>query len=344
MEFQETETYARCNPPGMAIGQGKALSRRGRVHRHDGFDASIGEAAQIVHHAAAITGLLARAGSAVGLTDGVRLTLITLVEMVHSERWRAGSPALWSSNATIATARGIEVRTVQRHLSALEASGWLIRRYTKTHHRAGEGCIDLAPLTYRLAELREAILEADMARRERRMEDEETSSFGARPWGDDKSVTLNTDIQSQNLSSERRRVPAQEREVATSVTAEVETVVSGEAKAVTPAPVRFELALSLMKSALAAAAADPDGYLDLYPTSDESELATAVAALAKRRGVAASWIDQAYPRHGRLGVAARLVAALTLPGAKSVPGLARWMLGTDHRVDPWASIYARARS
>ncbi len=343
MQFQEAENHARPWP-GHGRGQGKALLRRGRVHRHEGFDASIAETAQIVHHAAAITGLLARAGSAVGLTDGVRLTLITLVEMIHSDRWRAGAPALWSSNATIATARGIEVRTVQRHLSALEASGWLIRRYTKTHHRAGEGCIDLAPLTYRLADLREAILEADTARRERRQEDEETFSLEIKTWGDDKSVTLNTEIQNQNLSS-KRRVPAQTREVATSVTAEIETAVSGSnEKALTPAPVMFNQALSLMKSALAAAGADPDGYLEHYPTENEGELATAVAALAKRKGVAASWIDQAYPRHGRLGVAARLVAAITLPGAKSIPGLARWMLGTDHRVDPWASIYARARS
>jgi hypothetical protein len=141
------------------------------------------------------------------------------------------------------------------------------------------------------------------------------------------------------------RVVSHRDGVAGSVTDKSSAPVSGSTKkALTPPPETLEQAKSLIKSALAAAEADPDGYLQHYPTDNEGELATACAALAKRRGVAASWIDAAYPRHGRLGVAARLVAAITLPGAKSIPGLARWMLSTDHRVDPWASLYARARS
>jgi DNA-binding MarR family transcriptional regulator len=313
------------------------------VRRHEQFEQLAAIEPQAVYHAAAIVGLLTRAGAAVGLADGSRLTLLTLVELVHSDRWRAGEPTLWTSNATIAEARGVEVRTIQRHLSDLEARGWLVRRYTRSHHRAGQGCIDLSPLTHRLAELREAVAEAEAARKLRRSEDRETARAGDKSGGDDSSVILYTELHPQNLSI--RKVAALQEGVAGSVAASSVPPVSGSTeKTLTPAPETLEQAKSLIKSALAAAEADPDGYLQHYPTDNEGELATAVAALAKRRGVAASWIDAAYPRHGRLGVAARLVAALTLPGAKSIPGLARWMLSTDHRVDPWASIYARARS
>jgi hypothetical protein len=341
MQFQETQTYGRS--AGDAARSTILNARPGRVRRHEHFEALAAIEPQPVHHAAAIVGLLTRAGAAVGLADGSRLTLLTLVELVHTDKWRAGEPTLWTSNATIAEARGVEIRTVQRHLSDLEAQGWLIRRYTRSHHRAGAGCIDLSPLTHRLGELRDGIAEAQAARQLRRSEDRETSRSGDRSWGDDKIVTLNTELHPQTLSI--RKVVGPQEGVAGSVADKASAPVSGSTeRALTPAPEKFEQAKSLMKSALAAAEADPDGYLDHYPTENDAELATAVAALAKRRGVAASWIDQAYPRHGRLGVSARLVAAITLPGAKSVPGLARWMLGTDHRVDPWASIYARVRS
>jgi hypothetical protein len=341
MSFQEALSHIRSSAEA-----GRAAfinSRPGRVRRHEQFETLAAIEPQPVHHAAAIVGLLTRAGGAVGLSDGSRLTLLTLVELVHTDRWRVGEPTLWTSNGTIAESRGVEIRTVQRHLSDLEAQGWLVRRYTRSHHRAGQGCIDLSPLTHRLGELREAVAEAQAARELRRSEDRETAREGDKSGGDDTRDTLYTELHPQNLS--KRKVAALQDGVPGSVADRSAVPVSGSTeKAITPAPEKFEQAKSLIKSALAAAGADPDGYLDLYPTENEGELATAVAALAKRRGVAASWIDQAYPRHGRLGVAARLVAATTLPGAKSIPGLARWMLGTDHRVDPWASIYARARS
>ena len=342
MSFQEALSHIRSSAQA-----GRAAfihSRPGRARRPENFAALAAVEPQPVHHAAAIVGLLTRAGAAVGLADGSRLTLLTLVELVHTDKWRAGEPTLRASNSTIAEARGVEIRTIQRHLADLEAQGWLVRRYTRAHHRAGTGCIDLSPLTHRLGELRDAIAEAQAARVLRRSEDQETFRSGDKTWGDDSDVALSTELHSQNLS--KRRVVSLQEEVAGSVADHSATPVSGspQKKGLTPAPEKFDQAKSLMKSALAAAGADPDGYLDHYPTENEAELATAVSALAKRRGVAASWIDQAYPRHGRLGVAARLVAAITLPGAKSVPGLARWMLGTDHRVDPWASIYARARS
>lgn len=341
MSFQEALSHIRSSAQA-----GRAAfinSRPGRVRRHEQFETLAAIEPQPVHHAAAIVGLLTRAGAAVGLADGSRLTLLTLVELVHTDRWRAGEPTLWTSNATIAEARGVEIRTIQRHLSDLEAQGWLVRRYTRSHHRAGQGCIDLSPLTHRLAELREAVAEAQAARDLRRAEDRETAREGDKSGGDDTRDTLYTRLQTQILSQER--VVRPQEGVAGSVTDRSSAPVSGSTrKALTPPPETLEQAKSLIKSALAAAEADPDGYLQHYPTDTEGELATACAALAKRRGVAASWIDAAYPRHGRLGVAARLVAAITLPGAKSIPGLARWMLGTDHRVDPWASIYARARS
>jgi hypothetical protein len=341
MSFQEALSHIHSSAQA-----GRAAfihSRPGRARRPENFESLAAIEPQPVHHAAAIVGLLTRAGGAVGLSDGSRLTLLTLVELVHTDKWRAGEPTLWPSNGLIAEARGVDVRTIQRHLSDLEGQGWLIRRYTRSHHRAGQGCIDLSPLTHRLGELRDAIAEAQAARQLRRSEDRESVRSGDKSWRDDKIVTLNTELHSQNLSM--RRVAALQEEVAGSVADHSAPPVSGSTeRALTPAPEKFEQAKSLIKSALTAAAADPDGYLDHYPTENESELATAIAALAKRRGVAASWIDQAYPRHGRLGVAARLAAAITLPGAKSIPGLARWMLGTDHRVDPWASLYARARS
>lgn len=341
MEFQRMENCGRR--AGEAARSAIYNPRPGRARRHEQFEQLAAVQPQAVHHSAAIVGLLTRAGAAVGLADGSRLTLLTLVELVHSDRWRAGEPTLWTSNATIAEARGVEVRTIQRHLSDLEARGWLVRRYTRSHHRAGQGCIDLSPLTHRLGELREAVAEAQAARELRRSEDRETARAEDKSGRDDRIVTLNTDLQAPNLSLER--VVSHRDGVAGSVTDKSSAPVPGSTeKALTPPPETLEQAKSLIKSALAAAEADPDGYLTHYPTETEGELATAVAALAKRRGVAASWIDQAYPRHGRLGVAARLVAAITLPGAKSIPGLARWMLGTDHRVDPWASIYARARS
>jgi hypothetical protein len=341
MQFQEMNSYGRS----AADASRSAIFnlRPGRARRHEQFEALAAIEPQAVHHAAAIVGLLTRAGGAVGLSDGSRLTLLTLVELVHTDKWRAGEPTLWPSNSTIAEARGVEVRTIQRHLSDLEAQGWLIRRYTRSHHRAGAGCIDLSPLTHRLGELREAIAEAHAARLLRRSEDRETLRSGDRSRGDDRNVTQNTELHGQNLSIER--VVSHRDGVAGSVVDSSATSVSGSMeRALTPAPEKLENAVYLLKSALAAAEADPDGYLTHYPTSTDGEVAAAVAALAKRRGVAASWIDQAYPRYGRLGVAARLVAAITSPGAKSVPGLARWMLGTDYRVDPWASIYARVRS
>lgn len=341
MQFQETNSYSRN--AGDAARSAILNARPGRARRHEQFEALAAIEPQPVHHAAAIVGLLTRAGGAVGLSDGSRLTLLTLVELVHTDKWRAGEPTLWPSNSTIAEARGVEVRTIQRHLSDLEAQGWLIRRYTRSHHRAGQGCIDLSPLTHRLGELRDAIAEAQAARQLRRSEDRETLRSGDRSWGDDRNVTLSTELHARNLSQER--VVGPQEGVAGSDRANSTSSVPGSTeRALTPAPDKLESAVSLLRSALTAAEADPDGYLTHYPTSTEGEVAAAVAALAKRRGVAASWIDQAYPRHGRLGVAARLVAAITLPGAKSVPGLARWMLGTDHRVDPWASIYARVRS
>lgn len=341
MQFQETNNYGRS--AGDAARSAIFNARPGRARRHEQFEVLAAIEPQPVHHAAAIVGLLTRAGAAVGLADGSRLTLLTLVELVHTDRWRAGEPTLWSSNGTIAEARGVEVRTIQRHLSDLEAQGWLIRRYTRSHHRAGAGCIDLSPLTHRLGELRDAVAEAQAARDLRRSEDRETVRTGDKTWGDDTDGAHSTELQPQNLSI--RKVAALQEGVAGSVADRPAAPVSGSTeRALTPAPEKLGNAVSLIRSALAAAEADPDGYLTHYPTSTEGEVAAAVAALAKRRGVAASWIDQAYPRHGRLGVAARLVAAVTLPGAKSVPGLARWMLGTDHRVDPWASIYARVRS
>ncbi len=341
MQFQPMETFARS--AGAAARSAIYNPRPGRARRHEQFEKLAAVQPQAVYHAAAIVGLLTRAGAAVGLADGSRLTLLTLVELVHSDRWRAGEPTLWSSNGTIAEARGVEVRTIQRHLSDLEAQGWLVRRYTRSHHRAGQGCIDLSPLTHRLGELREAVAEAQAARDLRRSEDRETVRDGDKSGGDDRDGTRYTDLHPQNLSF--KRVVSPREGVAGSVAASSVLPVSGSTeKALTPPPETLEQAKSLIRSALAAADADPDGYLTHYPTENEGELATACAALAKRRGVAASWIDQAYPRHGRLGVAARLVAAITLPGAKSIPGLARWMLSTDHRVDPWASIYARLRS
>ncbi len=341
MEFQRMENCGRR--AGEAARSAIYHPRPGRVRRHEQFEQLAAIEPQAVHHAAAIVGLLTRAGAAVGLADGSRLTLLTLVELVHTDRWRAGEPTLWTSNATIAEARGVEIRTVQRHLSDLEAQGWLVRRYTRSHHRAGQGCIDLSPLTHRLGDLREAVAEAQAARDLRRAEDRETASEWDKSGGDDTRDTPYTELHPQNLSIER--VVRHRDGVAGSVGEKSSAPVSGSTeRALTPAPATLQEAKSLIKSALAAAEADPDGYLTHYPTETEGELATAVAALAKRRGVAASWIDAAYPRHGRLGVAARLVAAITLPGAKSIPGLARWMLGTDHRVDPWASIYARARS
>jgi hypothetical protein len=342
MSFQEALLHIRSSAQA-----GRAAfihSRPGRARRPENFAALAAVEPQPVHHAAAIVGLLTRAGAAVGLSDGSRLTLLTLVELVHTDKWRAGEPTLWPSNSTIAEARGVEVRTIQRHLADLEAQGWLVRRYTRSHHRAGAGCIDLSPLTHRLGGLRDAIAEAQAARVLRRSEESETSRSGDKSRGDDSNVALNTELHPQNLSI--RRVVALQEGVVGSVVDDSPSPVIGSTprKGLTPAPEKFEQAKSLMRSALAAAGADPDGYLEHYPTESEGELATAVAALAKRRGVAAGWIDQAYPRHGRLGVSARLVAAITLPGAKSVPGLARWMLGSDHRVDPWASIYARVRS
>lgn len=341
MSFQEALSHIRSSAQA---GRAAFFNvRPGRAVRHKSFDQLASIEPQPVHHAAAIVGLLTRAGAAVGLADGSRLTLLTLVELVHSDRWRAGEPTLWTSNGTIAEARGVEIRTIQRHLSVLEAQGWLVRRYTRAHHRAGQGCIDLSPLTHRLGELREAVAEAQAARDLRRSEDRETAREGDKSGRDDRNGAPYTELHPQNLSI--RRVDALQDGVAGSVADHSAAPLSGSTeRALTPAPEKFEQAKSLLKSALAAAGADPDGYLDHYPTDNEGELATAIAALAKRRGVAATWIDQAYPRHGRLGVAARLVAAITLPGAKSIPGLARWMLGTDHRVDPWASLYARARS
>ena len=341
MQFQETLNYGRN--AGDAARSVLLNARPGRARRHDQFDTLAAIESQPVHHAAAIVGLLTRAGSAVGLADGSRLTLLTLVELVHTDRWRAGEPTLWTSNGTSAEARGVEVRTVQRHLSDLEAQGWLVRRYTRSHHRAGQGCIDMSPLTHRLGELREAVAEAQAARDLRRSEDRETAREGDKSGGGDSRDTLYTELQSQNLSIERVVSP-QERVAGSGADNSSSSVSGSTDRPLTPAPDRLENAVSLLRSALAAAEADPDGYLTHYPMSTEGEVAAAVSALARRRGVAASWIDQAYPRHGRLGVAARLVAAITLPGAKSVPGLARWMLGTDHRVDPWASIYARVRS
>jgi hypothetical protein len=184
MSFQEALSHIRSSAQA-----GRAAfthSRPGRARRHEQFDALAAVEPQPVHHAAAIVGLLTRAGAAVGLADGSRLTLLTLVELVHSDRWRAGEPTLWTSNATIAEARGVEVRTIQRHLSDLEARGWLVRRYTRSHHRAGQGCIDLSPLTHRLAELREAVAEAEAARKLRRSEDRETARAGDKSGGDDR--------------------------------------------------------------------------------------------------------------------------------------------------------------
>jgi hypothetical protein len=339
MQFQEAITHilgsAKPGKAQMDYRPGRAL------RRHPNFHELAEAEPQAVHHAAEILGTLLRAGSAIGLTDGARLTLLTLVEHVHSERWRARDPKLWTSNRTLADCRGVEIRTIQRQLSELEDQGWIVRRYTRTHHRAGAGCIDLSPLSCRMTELREAVDEAAAARLLRKSEDRETARTGDRTGAHVASDTLNTEIQPQNLS--QREVHALREGVAGSVTAQPESPVSGSAKK-TPAPQKFDHARSLIRTAITAAAADPDGYLTAYPTENEGELATALAALAKRRGVAAAWIDQAYIRHGRLGVAARLAAALTLPGAKSFPGLARWMLGDDYRVDPWASLYARARS
>jgi hypothetical protein len=335
MQSQEQQNYTQKMGPFH-------IDRRGRAKRPANYEDLASIEAQAVHHAAEITGLLARAGAAIGLYDGARLTLVTLVELTHTQLWRDEKPILWASNPMIAEARGIDVRSVQRHLAHLEAEGWLIRRYTQQHQRAGKGGIDLAPLTHRLHELRSAIAEAQEARLARRYEDIETASIEKKPSRDDTDGALNTVTK---IRISLKRVPASRKEVAPDVVDNSGSTSSGpEPRTITPPPPRHEQAVSLIRSALAAAEADPDQYLYLYETGTEGELATAVAALAKRKGVAASWIDAAYPRYGRLGVAARLTAAMTLPGAKSVPGLARWMLSTTNSVDPWASIYARARS
>lgn len=153
------------------------LERPGRVKRAPGFAELAGASPAIAAEGVTprhVVWCLVRGGLLAGLTRTERDVLVSLALWITPHRLRDHELVVGVTNERIAADVGVGPRSVQTALGALEAAGWLVRRYTETNRRYGAGGIDLARLVARLPELEAAVDQAEAARRERQAEEAAT--------------------------------------------------------------------------------------------------------------------------------------------------------------------------